>query len=830
MQTGSGLDIPLVLPDLWQQRAAQALGAGRDVIVQAPTGAGKTHIFELAVERGLRGQAVFTVPTRALANDKFLEWRRRGWRVGICTGDLAEDLDAPVVVATLETQRDRLLRRQAAPALLAVDEYQMMADVVRGVNYELALAVAPVETRLLLLSGSVANPGLVAEWLGRLGRPVELVVEEERPVPLEEIYLDALAERAPAGVRGFWPRLLGRALAAGLGPILVFAPRRKAAEDLARQLAGALPARDPLVLSPEQKRAAGDRLSKLLKTRVACHHSGMSYLQRAGLVEPLAKAGQLRVVVATMGLAAGINFSMRSVLVTDREYTDANIGRMVRADELLQMFGRAGRRGLDLRGFVLVAPDRPRMAEGRPLTLRRSRGFEWSAFLTAMGAAEVAGESSWEAAVRLAGRLFARQAPHLGVEASLADGERDCGLWVDAQRARLARSSRVEMLNSAGAWEPRSQERSVAVDRIRVWRKQAWEPLLARPAGLDGLGWGVPRPLTAADGGAPLFGREVMLATRPDPAADRWVLPAGLRKRWREARPTAGSGVVGDPLPRTWTRERLLAEVLPGLERLQPGARIHSVDTGEREIRVRFDFASAVRPARPDSHGYGLMGAPEREAPPLPCAHCPALERCRGELSVRASPALAWMRLGLIDREGRPTRRGELFGRFHAGEGLAVAAALEDLAYPVDELVLDLANLRAGRRFTEFAEKPDRLGIVCRETYGSVTYEGYLLHGLPPEYGDGTAEVLAAWGGLKGPARESLYAGQLRPGDVERARLEWLSLLRQIVHAPEHPWARWRTLQAQAAEHLERQGAHHPLAGLPPLTAAQQSSASGRLL
>ena len=62
-------DQRLILPDHWQQVALAALRRGEDVVVQAPTGAGKTHVFELLVESGHRGQAVYTVPTRALAND-----------------------------------------------------------------------------------------------------------------------------------------------------------------------------------------------------------------------------------------------------------------------------------------------------------------------------------------------------------------------------------------------------------------------------------------------------------------------------------------------------------------------------------------------------------------------------------------------------------------------------------------------------------------------------------------------------------------------------------------------------------------------------------------
>ncbi len=115
---------------------------------------------------------------------------------------------------------------------------------------------------------------------------------------------------------GYWPRLISRALLADLGPLLIFAPRRNAAEELAQSLAGALAIEESMPVSQEQAAAAGEPLAKLLRHRVAYHHSGLSYAVRAGIIEPLAKRGQLRVVVATMGLAAGINFSMRSVLVT----------------------------------------------------------------------------------------------------------------------------------------------------------------------------------------------------------------------------------------------------------------------------------------------------------------------------------------------------------------------------------------------------------------------------------------------------------------------------------------------------------------------------------
>src|SRR5437879_8045175 len=125
----------VTVPDLWQQQAVSALRQGEDVVVQTPTGAGKTLIFELWSNQGKnRGQAIYTVPTRALANDKLAEWRGRGWDVGIATGDLADNLSAPVLVATLETQKHRLIRGDG-PTLLVVDEYQMISDLNRVLNY-----------------------------------------------------------------------------------------------------------------------------------------------------------------------------------------------------------------------------------------------------------------------------------------------------------------------------------------------------------------------------------------------------------------------------------------------------------------------------------------------------------------------------------------------------------------------------------------------------------------------------------------------------------------------------------------------------------------------
>ena len=794
-----GLEINLVVPDLWQQEAVRALQGGQDVVVHAPTGAGKTYIFELLYP-SLKGQAVFTVPTRALANDKLAEWKARGWDVGIATGDLALNLEAKVVVATLETQRTRFLRRQG-PRLLVVDEYQLLADPVRGVHYELSLALAPPGTQLLLLSGSVNNPQDIVAWLRRLGRDAVLVRHETRPVPQHEIDLHNLPEAGFAKTREFWPRMIAKALHNGLAPILVFAPLRNATEDLAQAIASAVPLRDPLPLSPQQEALAGKRLTKLLRNRVAYHHSGLSYAVRAGLIEPLAKAGQLNVVVATMGLAAGINFSMRSVLITETRYLSGNFERQVQPDELLQMFGRAGRRGLDDSGFILFTQNQPRLSYARPRQLKRATQVDWPSLISVMGGAAERGEQPFAAAVELSRSLFSVQKVPLGVEHSLATGPKPCGLWVDAERARFVRRPIVEMLNSRNEWEPRiGLEAQTSLGELWLRADERWQPALRIPQTLDRFKMGNLCRLVEQK----IYGREVPLATAT--AAEGIVQPVKwLRRLVRQKQTVADELFV-----------RVKAEMPDWSE---GGAVVEIVQRGPA-FTARLDFSGVAASGWRDSLGKALFEPPQREALPLVCRDCPELKHDQ-TVEIVPSPAYAWRRLGLVEPNGTPTRRGVVFGFFQGGEGLAVAAALEDEKYPIEDLVFDLANIRAGPRFAaEDSPKAGRMGALCQRIYERADHAGYLEMGVPVHYGSGAAEVVREV--IEHPSgRYKLTSDLLRHGDVERALMEWRSLLRHLSVAPDLEWERWRALKAAASKMLERV-ASPVFFDFPPLLAAQQ--------
>ena len=814
----SALD-QVVVPDLWQQDAVQHLRAGRDVVVHAATGAGKTFIFELWSNEGRNpGQAIYTVPTRALANDKLAEWRARGWNVGIATGDLSENLDAPVIVATLETQKNRLITGDG-PRLLVIDEYQMLGDADRGLNYELAIAMAPPQTQLLMLSGSVANPRHVVAWLQRLGRQAEWVWHDDRPVPLEEVYAGMLNYNVPSEIRGYWPRFAAKALAEGLGPILVFAPRRRAAKALAADIARNLPNSNPLQLTAGQKDLVDDHLARMLQARVAYHHSGLSYGARAGVVEPLAKAGQLRVVVATMGLAAGINFSLRSVTLAADSYRRDHLEVPIRADEIHQMFGRAGRRGIDEIGYGLVSRNEIRIRDGHPCFLSRNGMVDWASLLGLMHGAAEQGREPYTEAVRVQERLFSTHPILLGMEFAMKHPEVPCGLGTDSERARKARKRVREMLNSQGGWEAWPKAKQMPLSEVFVPKKPSGDreadvqpplgqALLLRPALMEpevlrrtGAGELVLLPSGQA------YGREQKVADQLN--NERLDLAKWVRRLtgWRMR-------VV--PLP-LWQKkiQPLLEEKLAANQ--TPVERFRREDN---RLFVQLRLGHQAVPAHVDLSGVALWRPQERQVVNPTCSGCGLYSECR-ELKPATGVALLWKRLKLVEENGSPTRRGRVVSFFSQSYGLGIAAALEDESLPIDELVYELANLDAGYRFgNEENRWEGRIPIACRERYGDVTVPGYLDAGLPPRYGSGAEQVIAAM--HANPADKANWVTDLLgAGDIDRAVIEWRSLLRQITHAPELDWTRWIELREHAGT-LLAETESPTLCELPPLEHHQQ--------
>jgi len=183
-------ELPFALDD-FQQRACAALERGHGVLVCAPTGAGKTVVGEFAVHLALGsgGKCFYTTPLKALSNQKHTDLTARYGRdqIGLLTGDMSVNADAPVVVMTTEVLRNMLYAD--SPALrglshVVMDEVHFLADRMRGPVWEEVILQLPDEVRVVSLSATVSNAEEFGGWIQTVRGDTTVVVDEHRPVPL----------------------------------------------------------------------------------------------------------------------------------------------------------------------------------------------------------------------------------------------------------------------------------------------------------------------------------------------------------------------------------------------------------------------------------------------------------------------------------------------------------------------------------------------------------------------------------------------------------------------------------------------------------------------
>ncbi len=387
-----------MLLDEWQFQALQALLAGKNVIVDAPTSAGKTRVIEALLEYRLKEgvKLIYTSPVKSLSNDKYREFSEKYGRelVGINTGDFKENLSAPIMLATLETYRNSLLgiEPNMSRRVVVYDEYHFLQDESRGSAWEESLILSPKESQLVLLSASVPNSDDFAEWIKFLtGKESEVIKVTKRPVPLvhliytkfgwifaedlpinseDEAYIIKLNKLKRKENKRFRGREVYQTLTAPLfqaleqkmGPIVVYAGRRGDVEGLAlsfsKQIRKEADGEELIKLRERLKTLSGfeyvpTELQKLVtRFGIAYHHSGMIPPGRVA-IETLLKEGLLRVCCGTMGISLGVNFAVRSAFISDESRPSEGGETIYSNTEIMQMLGRAGRRGHDKQGFSL---------------------------------------------------------------------------------------------------------------------------------------------------------------------------------------------------------------------------------------------------------------------------------------------------------------------------------------------------------------------------------------------------------------------------------------------------------------------------------------------
>lgn len=179
--------------DEFQLQANEALETGNNVLVAAPTGAGKTVVADFAIylAQTRNVKAFYTTPIKALSNQKYhdLVAQYGADKVGLLTGDTSINSEANIVVMTTEVLRNMLYEHSVtleALRYVILDEVHYLADRFRGPVWEEVIIHLPENVKIIGLSATVSNVEDFSEWIESVRGETTLVVSEKRPVPLEQ--------------------------------------------------------------------------------------------------------------------------------------------------------------------------------------------------------------------------------------------------------------------------------------------------------------------------------------------------------------------------------------------------------------------------------------------------------------------------------------------------------------------------------------------------------------------------------------------------------------------------------------------------------------------
>ncbi len=342
-----------------QEQAILEWYSGNNVILNTPTGSGKS-LVALAVQFRaicLKRRSYYTVPIKALANEKFLSLCRTlgPENVGMITGDATVNPDAPVICCTAEILANLALREGSRARVddVIMDEFHYYSDTSRGFAWQVPLLTLP-QARFLLMSATLGETAFFEEGITRLtGAPTVLVKSEQRPVPLEFEYNETPLEEKIQ-------ELVGQ----GKAPVYLVHFTQLACAGTAQNLLSSN------FCTKEEKQAIaevlqganfrspyGKEVSKLLRHGIGIHHAGLLPKYRV-LVEKLTQRGLLKVVCGTDTLGVGVNVPIRTVMFTQLYKYDGSSTKTLAVRDFKQIAGRAGRRGFDTIGTVVCqAPE-----------------------------------------------------------------------------------------------------------------------------------------------------------------------------------------------------------------------------------------------------------------------------------------------------------------------------------------------------------------------------------------------------------------------------------------------------------------------------------------
>lgn len=386
--------------------------------MSAHTSAGKTVVAEYAIARSLaaKQRVIYTTPIKALSNQKFREFSEEFKDVGLITGDATINPSASCLIMTTEILRNMLYRGSEIMrevGWVIFDEIHYMRDKERGVVWEETLILLPDNVHYVFLSATIPNARQFCEWVCYLHKqPCHVVYTDYRPTPLQHYLfpaggdgihlvvdekgqfkednfntamnvLQSSGDAAKGDQRGRKGGLIKGAggqssifkivimiMERNFAPVIIFSFSKKDCEIYAMQMAKLdFNSTDEKKLVDEVFNNAMEVLSEedrqlpqvenvlpLLRRGIGIHHGGLLPILKE-TIEILFGEGLLKALFATETFAMGLNMPARTVLFTSPRKFDGKDFRWLTSGEYIQMSGRAGRRGLDDKGIVILMLD-----------------------------------------------------------------------------------------------------------------------------------------------------------------------------------------------------------------------------------------------------------------------------------------------------------------------------------------------------------------------------------------------------------------------------------------------------------------------------------------
>ncbi len=384
--------------DSFQVDAIESLYKNLNVLVTAPTGAGKTIIAERGIEEYLDkgNRVIYTTPIKALSNQKYHDFLNSGFETGLLTGDRNENPDAGLIIATTEILRNMIFTNDARIndiGLVVLDEVHYLADKERGSTWEEIIIHLPKDIKLLCLSATIGNENEFLNWIVSQRGPTDLIQSKIRPVPLEISLITAskddeqiLAIKSTEDKRNKpifkldkkFKRYRKPSLSDQISyiinkkatPCILFYFSREKVENKARYAADLnlkSKKNDQLkhlfenifddITNEEYQLLNLDELYWMWSRGVAYHHAGLAPIVKE-FVEFLFINKHIDILFATETLSLGINMPAKSIIIDSSFKFDGLKTRLISKSEFLQLTGRAGRRGIDSKGYAYINYDK----------------------------------------------------------------------------------------------------------------------------------------------------------------------------------------------------------------------------------------------------------------------------------------------------------------------------------------------------------------------------------------------------------------------------------------------------------------------------------------